>query len=246
MPQNYLNTGVLGQVVGGTLSTSSLGATFRDYRDQVSMNRRSVSGVSANERQSVAKRNAARVQDALATTGVAVNTSDVKVPTDGTPNTAPDKGITKAPGVKSPQSTSAQNIAPEKQYTEADRAFAQALGEWDTRIRSKLGSGRVKGASSSITNQFLALEDLAKATGNQDWIRAVGAIEGVRNYQNSISGGNIGKAVAGTTRALTSIRNTLDIDSILSQAKKNGTTTPVSTYSKPKPVGFNVRGQARY
>lgn len=255
MATSYLNTGVLGQVAGGTLSIGGLKSEFEQLKANVKRKKRTISGVSEAEREAQRKRREARMQDAERETtvkdetgkvvkeGVRLDTADIAPPAipvtpDAPKDAAPEvkaavkakqaeqtaanveakqQTIVKAPTVAAPPPAPApKKLAPEKQFTDADRAFASAYSAFSTEINSKNSSSVRSGAGAlqaSLTNVLTT----AKATGRADVIKAVGGITGVLGNKD-ISSRNVGQAKASTLAASASIRGSLDIDTLMRQA----------------------------
>jgi len=209
----FLNTGILGQVTGGSLGVGQLNNTFRSFRDRVKANKRTRRGVSDAERVAVAKRREERLAESEKTTGVTggIDTHDV---TPHGPGADATKGITTSvPPVTS--GPSQNDLAPELNYTEAEGAFIRSLSDWNQHIMGKNNSDINKGARQTqgyLTN----VQELAKATGRSELVDAIGGIEGVLG-QNHISSRNVGQAKASTNKALSTVRGHLDIERIMQQ-----------------------------
>jgi len=245
MATSYINTGVLGQVVGGSLGTQGLegntaGAQFQSYSSQVQRKKRRLSGLTAEERNAVAQRRTDRLAQSqvdLVTASnpapLPVDTADIKVPTASTyavdtktqqpvQVTPPvrDTGIVTAPKAVTappPAPVASPVLNPTRQYSEADAAYARALVGLQGTVGSKIGTGRVKGASSSITDAYSNLAQLAAATGNQQYVKDVAAIQGIGYRQKAISAQNIGSAYAGLGKAVMSARNNIDLEYLMAQ-----------------------------
>ena len=204
---SFLNTGILGQVTGGSLGVGQLAGSFKSFRDRVKANKKRRVGISAAEREATAARRAKRISDAETRHGISVDTSDVS-PVDAT------KGISSAvqPVASAP---SLDQLAPELQYTEAEGQFVTALSDWNRHIGGKNNSDINRGRGQ--TQGYLQnVVDLAKATGREDLIGAVGGIEGILG-QRKIGSRNVGQAKATTNKAVARVRETLDIERIMQQ-----------------------------
>jgi hypothetical protein len=214
---SYINVGVLGNIAG-TLGTAGLsaGAQFQQFAEGVKRRKRKVSGISQEEKSSVAARTAERLSASKENVGVEVDTSDVR-PSD------PAKGITKSPGVKPAPAPREQTLHPGRDFSSADAAFVKGLVDLQSRVGSKVGTGRVKGAASSISGDYDRLTSLAKATGNEKYIGYTNQLSSsLYAGQSSISAGNIGTAAASLNKAVGDVRNSLDLDYLLSSYKPAG------------------------
>jgi len=243
MATSYINTGVIGQYLGGSLSTAaSVGSQFQGYAEGVKRKKRTVSGPTQEEREAVRQRREERRQQSildtqLATTdpttgetvverrGVEVDTADVKVPevpartpqevaqVAATPPPAPT--ITKAPLIaKPPPAPSQKVIAPQKQYSESDAAFARTFDIYYQSVQSKNESNVRKGAG-ALQQQYQSVLAAAQATGNKQYLQIAQAAGAGVAGQKQISSRNVGQAKAATAGARSAIRGMIDLDAIL-------------------------------
>lgn len=234
---SFLNTGILGQVTGGSLGLGSLSKSFGSFRDRVKSQRKRRPGVTTAEREAVEARRQRRLKASEVDTGIAggIDTSDVS-PTDAT------KGITTA---ISPVTTgpSTDDLSPETKFTEAEGSFVKALSDWERHIMGKNTSGINKGRSQ--TQGYLQnVVDLAKATGREDLIGAVGSIEGILG-QRDISTRNVGQAKASTSKALGAVRETLDIERIMKELNEGVTAPKVTTGTRRRIASQGVTSRRR-
>lgn len=256
MATSYINTGVIGQYLGGSLSTAaSVGSQFQGYAEGVKRKKRSVSGPSQQEREAVRQRREERRQQSildtqLATTdpttgetvverrGVEVDTADVKVPevpartpqevaqVAATPPPAPT--ITKAPLIaKPPPAPSQKVIAPQKQYSESDAAFARAFDIYYQSVQGKNESNVRKGAG-TLQQQYQSVLSAAQATGNKQYLQIAQAAGAGVAGQKQISSRNVGQAKAATSGARTAIRGMIDLDAILATPAPASVVAPVA------------------
>lgn len=253
MASSYLNTGVLGQVTGGSLSISGLKSTFDSFKTNVLGNKLSISGVSAAEREAQRKRREKRLQQSVVDTatetrpGISVDTADITPPSIPVDETAPPavqqkqqalnitaatNSVVKSPVVQAaPVSPAESVLAPEKQFTDADRAFATAYDSFTRSINSKNDSDVNRGAS-SLQSKLTNVLTMAEATGRSEVLTAVQSISGILG-QNHISAKNVGQAKASTLKASSDIRSVLDIDTLMRESLMTGTTSTTSTTTAP-------------
>lgn len=255
MPTSYINTGVLGQVVGGSLGTSGLttGQQYQQLASDIKRKKRTLSAPSKAEldaaRQRREERRAQSLIDMQLTTPV--DTADVKVPSIKVDATASPEvqaqqqaanlapvGITQTPAAAPPPAPPAAVIHPGRDLTPEAQAFGQAYYNLSQRVSSKVGTGRVKGASSSITSQYSELAKLAQATGNEAYIKAVQGIGGINYAQSSISAQNIARAAGNLQSGLTSLRDTIDFEYLMKQSLAP---TPTSAVSVKTPLSKVVK-----
>lgn len=217
MAGTYLNTGILGQVSGQGLGIGGLSDTYREFKSRVQANRLSIAGISEAELAARRQRRDTRIADAVQTTGVPVDTADVKVP--AIPGDTPSAAV---PGITSPAVTGQatalstnvkKNLVPDLQYSAADLNFLQGLTKWDRSIQSKAANDVTSGAGRA-RNNLQSLQTLAERTGNQTYIEAVAGIQGILGQKN-ISAKNVGTAKSTTNAALAKVRETLDIERIM-------------------------------
>jgi hypothetical protein len=255
MATSYINTGVLGQVVGGSLGTTGLtrGQEFQQFAAEVQRKKRKLSGPSREEREAARQRREERRTQAVADVGAVVDTADVKVPSIKVDETAPPAvqqaqeaanqapvGITQTALATPPPAPPATTIAPERSYGESDVAFARAFDAYYQNITTKNASD-VRAGAGTLQSQYQAAVQAAQASGRQEYIDIIGrAGAGVAGSKH-ISAQNVGQAKAAVAGARTSIRGLVDLDEILrSQPAAAAPAAPQA----PSPVSVrNARGR---
>lgn len=266
MATSYINTGVIGQYLGGALSSSPVGGQFQTYAEGVRRKKRTLSGPTQEEREAIRQRREERSQQSILDTqllqvtdgkevvereGVMVDTADVKVPDvpSRTPEEAakvaaapaPAPTITKAPTVaKPPPAPTQKAIAPEKQYGKADVGFVQAFERYYGELQSK-GASDVRSGRAALQSLYGDVLKAAQASGRQEYVSiAQQAGYGVANASH-ISARNVGQAKAASLSARTAIRGLVDLDAILRENPLQAAPTAVSAPVQVTPPRRNVR-----
>jgi len=260
MATSYINTGVIGQYLGGTsLGSGGLttGQQYQEFVAEVTRNRRSLSGPSQQEREAVRQRQQQRSQQSILDTqlvskdpttgeetvvreGVSVDTADVKVPTvpAKTPEEAakvaaappPAPTITKQPLVAKPPP------APSEKAIAPERQYGQ--GDIDfvqafERFYSEVQSknaSAVRSGRQALQSQYQAVLEAAQKSGRQDYISIAQQAGYGIANARDISAKNVGQAKAATATARTAIRGLVDLDTIL---KQNPLQQPVAAPTAP-------------
>ena len=245
----FLNVGVLGQQVGGTLGTGALRGEFTSFRDRVLAGKRAPGARKrrrtqlGKEAEAVRGTRAEAIAQSKETTGIeeGVLTSDIK-PTNLVGDTAEQQAITASLGItKQTQTATKTEVAPESKFTSAEGAFVTQLQNWAAHIGSKPSNDINRGRRDTQGN-LQRLVEAAGATGNQNLVEAVGGIQGILN-QSNISARNVGQAKATTLAAQAAVRKQLDIERIQKLMSEGQLATDAGkTTSRRKSTGIIGRG----